>query len=162
MNQLKNIKLDTTINHEANIEQILIQNGFLNGYIYANTDLFYFHQPNGSQKPPDFRVHDNDEYIDIECKSSKSSYKPMWNCSIPNRLTYYLFTNTKENNTVIVKGDQIATIQLIKLLNDYKAETKMLENKYNELLISLSEEENPYKMSVYARNMFVQKRNFPK
>lgn len=157
---LKCAKLDLTRNHEWSIERLLVLNGFSNHL--ENQQCYYIHQPNGSQKPPDFRVYDNDEYIDIECKSSKSSYKPMWNCSIPNRLTYYLFTNTKENNTLIIKGDRIVTIPLIKILNEYKLETKKLENRFNDLLKELSEDENPYKMSVYARNMFVQRRNFEK
>lgn len=176
INSLKCIKsLDLSDCHERSVEKLLISHGFKKRLRFYNKHRvkkrlnrcnnhgnYYIYQPFGSQKPPDFRIYDNDEYFDIECKSSKTTYKPMWNCTIPNRLTYYLFTNTRDNMTKIIKGDKIVTIPLIKLLNEYKSATKELEKRYNFLISQLSPEENPYNLNVYARNMFLQRRNFEK
>lgn len=147
--------------HEQSVEDIIIQSGFIlkhkdekiNGYCYLN-------QPNGSQNPPDFRVFDGESFIDIECKSKKTGYKPMWNSSIPNKDTFYIFSNQKDNCTLVIEGKDIITQKLEYELNQYKKETKLLENKYNKILKELSENDNPYQIGVYARNMFVQNKHF--
>lgn len=157
---LKNVTYSQNIfnhkEHEKCVEKILIENGFT----LNNLELYYIYQPNGSQMPPDFKVYDKDEYIDIECKSKKSGYKPMWNCSMPLKDTFYIYTNQKDNKTLVIKGDQIITDKLHHELNNYKNETKLLANKYNIILQNLSENDNPYKFGVYARNMFVQNKHF--
>lgn len=151
--------------HEQGVEKIIIENGFkhkhkLTNKNYKNDKYYYISQPNGSQKPPDFRVFDGDEHIDIECKSKKTGYKPMWNSSIPCKDTFYIFTNQKDDKTLIIEGKNIITLKLEKILNDYKKETKLLENKYNKILKKLSETDNPCDIGVYARNMFVQNKHF--
>jgi hypothetical protein len=109
------------------------------------TNLFYEYQPNGSQLPPDFIIYccicDDDffesEKIKIECKSSKNN-KPVWNCSIPEKDTIYVFYDTKNKKTYIFDGEEIIDTngrneiiklneQLKKLCNDFNA--KILYNK---------------------------------
>lgn len=143
--------------HENNVEEIIIQNGFSKN-VFDN--VYYIPQPNGSQKPPDFIVYDYNESINIECKSNKTGYKPMWNCSIPDPSTYYIITNKKTDKTLVIKGDEIISNDVTRVLNKYKIETKNLELKYNEILNKIPLTDNPYKFNVYARNMFVQKIQF--
>lgn len=144
-------------NHEKNVEEIIINNGFTQN---TNEQLHYINQPCGSQNPPDFRIFDGKDYIDIECKSKKSGYKPMWNSSIPQKHTFYIYTNKTDNKTLVIKGEKIISDDLNNILNEYKKETKKLECKYNKILNKLSEHKNPYNLNVYARNMFVQKKHF--
>ena len=155
--------------HEQGVEKIIIENGFIhtltnkndkNDKNDKNYKYYYISQPNGSQKPPDFRVFDGDEQIDIECKSKKTGYKPMWNSSIPCKDTFYIFTNQKDDKTLIIEGKNIITLKLENILNDYKKETKLLEHKYNKILKKLSETDNPCDIGVYARNMFQQNKHF--
>ena len=147
--------------HEHSVENIIGQAGFiLKTKNEINNGCYYINQPNGCQNPPDFRVYDNNESIDIECKSKKTGYKPMWNSSIPNYSTFYIFTSQKDNKTLIIQGKKIITVKLQKVLNQYKKETKMLQNKYNNrILKKLSKSDNPYQIGVYARNMFVQNKH---
>ena len=157
---------DNTFNskaHEQSVENIIINSGFtLKTKLEPTKNYCYLNQPNGSQNPPDFRVFDNKYYIDIECKSKKTGYKPMWNCSIPDSSTFYIFTNQKDNETLIIEGKHITTPILEKHLNEYKEATKLLENQHNKILKNLNEIDNPYNISVYARNMFVQNKHFDK
>lgn len=147
--------------HEESVEKIIIENGFKHKLsINKNKKCYYMNQPNGSQRAPDFIVFDNDEHIELECKSRKTGYKPMWNSSIPCKNTYYIFTNKKDDKTLIIEGNQIITEKLEKVLNQYKKETKLLENKFNKELKKFSETDNPYDIGVYARNMFVQNKHF--
>lgn len=160
ISNLKNLKYSQNTfshkEHEESVEKIIIENGFMSN----NLELYYINQPNGSQMPPDFRVFDKNENIDLECKSKKNGYKPMWNSSIPSNDTFYIYTNQKDNKTIIIKGSEIITDKLQEELNKYKQETKLLENKYNIILKNLPEKDNPYNFGVYARNMFVQNKHF--
>lgn len=124
----------------------------------------YIKHPNGKQRFPDFLLRINNEFYNIECKSSKTSYKPMWNCSFPksDNKTIYVFTNRKENKTILFSGNEVITPELSIVLERYKNKTKQLEFEFNKELSMLTKKENPYDIRVYARNMFVQKINFSK
>ena len=151
--------------HEQGVEKIITDNGFVlmsKNKLPTTKTQYYLNQPNGSQNPPDFKVFDGKSFIDIECKSKKTGYKPMWNSSMPKHSTIYVFTNKKDDKTLIIKGKNIITTKLKTILNNYKKKTKLLENEYNSSLKKLSENDNPYKIGVYARNMFVQNKHFDK
>ena len=84
---------------------------------YKYNNLFYEYQPNGSQLPPDFIIYYekiNSEpiticnKIKIECKSSKNN-KPVWNCSIPDEDTIYVYYDTQKKLVYIFYGDEIIT-----------------------------------------------------
>lgn len=114
------------------------------------TNLFYEYQPNGSQQPPDYMIFcENYEKIKIECKSSKTN-KPVWNCSIPEKNTIYVFLDTKNKKTYIFDGEDIIEskdrLEIIKF-ND---ELKKLCAKFNETILS---DKN---MSYYPRQMINQ------
>jgi hypothetical protein len=148
--------------HEQNVEDILKDAGFkkVERIEDVGSDGFYYiPQPNGSQSPPDFRVVANGESVDIECKSCKNGYKPMWNASYPKDDTVYVFTNRKDNNTMVFFGNKIVTPQVKAIYDDYIEQNKQLEKVFNQRLNALSVEQNPYRMRVYARNMFVQTRH---
>jgi hypothetical protein len=122
----------------------------------------YIKNPNGTQKFPDFIIKIDNKIYNLECKSSKISYKPLWNCSYPEKDSIYIFTNRKDNNTVIFYGNELITSNLQFLLEEYKIKTKALEEEYNSKIRKLDNKDNPYKIEVYARNMFVQKLNLIK
>lgn len=146
--------------HEESVEKIIRECGFKHKLcINKKEKSYYMNQPNGTQNPPDFIVFDNNESIQLECKSKKTGYKPMWNSSIPNESTFYIFTNQKDNKTLIISGKNIITPALKECLNIYKKETKKLEILFNKKLKKLSTNNNPYNIGVYARNMFVQNKH---
>ena len=94
------------------------------------TNLFYEYQPNGSQQPPDYMVYcENYEKIKIECKSSKTN-KPVWNCSIPEKNTIYVFLDTKNKKTYIFDGEDIIgtqdRLEIIKFNDELKTDSKTL------------------------------------
>ena len=87
-------------------------------------NIFYEYQPNGSQKPPDYIIYaENYEKIKIECKSSKNN-KPVWNCSIPEKNTIYVYYNTKSKKTYIFDGEDIINtkdrLEIIKFSDELK------------------------------------------
>lgn len=147
--------------HEESVEKIIIESGFKHKN-NTNEKFYYMNQPNGSQRPPDFIVVDSatNESIELECKSKKTGYKPMWNSSYPNRTNLYIFTTQKDNRTLIIPGNKITTPKLETLLEKYKKATKQLEITFNKEIKELSKEDNPYDIGVYARNMFVQNKHF--
>lgn len=157
INALKTLKYTPNTfmhkNHEWMVEDTLRRLGLVRDTTQAN---HYIREPNGSQVPPDFRIVLNQTSLDIECKSSKSGYKPMWNGTFPSNDTLYLFTNKKDNETLLFKGGEIVTPQVEMLCNEYKKANRDLHEHYNNLLTQLSVSENPYGMRVYPRNMFVQ------
>ncbi|NBP00062.1 MAG: hypothetical protein EBU90_08005 [Proteobacteria bacterium] len=149
--------------HEANVEAVIKKHGFREQSVKdANNDkagYWYIKQPNGSQQPPDFRVGFEDKTMDIECKSCKTGYKPMWNASFPESNTIYVFTNKRNNETILFTGDQIVTPEVKAIYEKYKRLNKELHKQINQELNALPTTANPYRMNVYARNMFVQTRH---
>lgn len=138
-------------NHEENLENIV-----------KNIGYSYKIHPNGKQNPPDIRIfldEEKNKFIDIECKSCKKYYKPMWNSTYPKSDTIYIYNNKKDNKTLLFNGDEIVTEKVLNILEEYKKLNKELHKTINDKLENLSKEENPYNMKVYARNMFVQTNN---
>lgn len=147
--------------HEESVEKIIIESGFKHkNTINENEKCYYINQPKGSQKPPDFIVVDDNESVELECKSKKTGYKPMWNSSYPNTTNLYIFTNQKDNKTLLIPCNKITTPKLETLLEKYKKDHKIFNDKFNKELKKLSKEDNPYDISVYPRNMFVQNKHF--
>lgn len=149
--------------HEACVEAIICKNGFQDTSTstnkQSNPGYWYSKQPNGSQQPPDFRVGFEDTTMDIECKSCKTGYKPMWNASFPDQNTVYVFTTKKNNETVLFTGDELVTPEVRAIYEKYKRLNKELQKQINHELDTLPVKSNPYRMNVYARNMFVQTRH---
>jgi len=149
--------------HEANVEEVLKKHGFREQSVKdASNDksgYWYIKQPNGSQQPPDFKVGFEDKIMDIECKSCQTGYKPMWNASFPEQNTVYVFTNKRNNETLLFTGDQLVTPEVKAIYEKYKRLNKELHKQINQELNALPSTANPYRMNVYARNMFVQTRH---
>lgn len=166
-----NKPVKNTIGIKNNIlsQEILIKN-ILNKYCLENkkeeikndnknkfNNLFYEYQPNGSQKPPDFLIScENFEKIKLECKSSKSN-KPLFNCSLPNNETIYIFNDTKKSKTYISYGDDIINSKKFsyeKIYNEVKNfydNINKLTNNFNNLILKDTN------IKYYPRKMFIQK-----
>jgi hypothetical protein len=155
----------TSVGHENNLEKLFIDLGLqklekLKSKTKTKlTNFSFIKHPNGTQKTPDFKVNINNKIINIECKSCQSQYKPMWNASYPSEDTIYIYTNKKDNKTIIFLGTEIVQSKVKKIFEEYKLLNKKLHNEINEKLNYLTNDENPYGMNVYARNMFVQTKN---
>jgi len=147
--------------HENNLEGVLKSRGFkaMDNEDDEQKGDFYIKEPNGAQNPPDFRIFSKGESLDIECKSCQKGYKPMWNASYPDTNSIYVYTNKTDNETILFTGEEVITEKVRMIYEKYKRLNKELHQQINEELKALSEEENPYGMQVYARNMFVQKRH---
>ena len=156
----------TSVGHEDNLEKLFIDLGLqklektkTKLQLQSQFNFSFIKHPNGTQNTPDFRVNINNKIINIECKSCQSKYKPMWNASYPSEDTIYIYTNKKDNKTIIFLGTEIVQPKVKKILEEYKLLNKKLHNEINKKLNDLLNEENPYRMNVYARNMFVQTKN---
>lgn len=154
LNALKLLKYNknnfNTRLHEKNLENLIKKYGYK-----------YKLHPNGKQNPPDIRVYyGNDDFVDIECKSCQKYYKPMWNSTYPKSDNIiYIYNNKSDLETIIFNGEEIVTDKVKNILEEYKLLNKELQNNINAKLQELNDLENPYKMRVYARNMFVQTSN---
>ncbi len=86
----------------------------------------------GTQSPPDFAllIHG---YLPIllEAKSSKGK-RPLWNCSLPNKNTIYLFYSGSYNRIFIHLSDHILDDEMENILRDLYNQIKVLVNKVNE------------------------------
>lgn len=154
----------TSVGHEDNLEKLFIDLGLqksekTKSKSHTQMNFSFIKHPNGTQNTPDFRVNINNKIINIECKSCQTRYKPMWNASYPSEDTIYIYTNKKDNKTIIFLGTEIVQPKVKKILEEYKLLNKKLHKEINEKLNDLTNEENPYGMNVYARNMFVQTKN---
>jgi hypothetical protein len=147
--------------HEDNVEEILVKNNIVKSKKQNkdNKNLHFIKHPNGKQNTPDFRLYIEGKSIDIECKSSRTGYKPMYNATYPDKDTIYVYTNKKDNNTIIYYGSEIISDEVRDICEEYKLLNKKLHNEINKKLELLDSTHNPYGMRVYARNMFVQTRN---
>ena len=116
-------------NNKNNENNENIENNENNKYEYTN--LFYEYQPNGSQKPPDFVICcENYEKKKIECKSSKTN-KAIWNCSIPDQETIYVYYDTNKKLTYIFEGDKIISNEDRNKIIKFNDELKKLCNNFN-------------------------------
>jgi len=132
---------------------------------YKYTNIVYEYQPNGSQKPPDFiiccfdkdknEINNNYKTIKIECKSSKNG-KPIWNCSIPDEDTIYIYYDTRKKLVYIFNGNEIISkekkLEIIKFNDDIKK----LCDDFNKTKLSNTN------MSFYPRQMINQTKNIDK
>lgn len=161
---LNNMRCDISNKNNENNVEIILKDFLIK--LDKNEKLeekSYIYHPNGSQKFPDFILKIENKIYNLECKSSKTGYKPLWNCSFPKKdNTIYIFTHRKFDNTIIFLGNELMTEKLQNILERYKERTKDLENEFNYELNLLNKKDNPYNIQVYARNMFVQKSNLIK
>lgn len=129
------LKIKKILN-EYCVETIKKKNNTNNTNIDDNTNikydnLFFEYQPNGSQQPPDFQIHcENYETKKIECKSSKNN-RPVWNCSIPEPDTIYVYYDTQKKLTYIFEGDKIISNDDRNKIIKFNDELKKLCIKFN-------------------------------
>ncbi len=109
----------------------------------------------GTQSPPDFTllIHG---YIPIllEAKSSKGK-RPLWNCSLPNKNTIYLFYSGGYNRIFIHLSRHILDDETEVILRDLYDQIKMLVNKVHEEKIKKLDTKK--KWDYYPRPMYNQK-----
>ena len=162
-----------TSTHESAVEDVLCAFGFTEvedhdtkGFIKTR-DLWindpaacdmengtYISQPCGPQNSPDFIVKADDKVYFMECKSSAQKY-PTFNSGKPNPAYIYVFCSSKTDSTTIFRGDDIATIEQMRLMAEYDDKIK---NIVNELNAKLEEcDDNNRGLSLYHRAMWGQK-----
>jgi hypothetical protein len=109
----------------------------------------------GTQSPPDFAllIHG---YIPIllEAKSSKGK-RPLWNCSLPNKNTIYLFYSGQYNRIFIHLSYHILDSEMETILKNLNHQIRMLVNKANEEIIKKLNTKK--KWDYYPRPMYNQK-----
>lgn len=109
----------------------------------------------GTQSPPDFAllIHG---YLPIllEAKSSKGK-RPLWNCSLPNKSTIYLFYSGSYNRIFISISRHILEDEMEAILRDLYNQIKVLVNKVHEEKIKKMTTEK--KWDYYSRPMYNQK-----
>ena len=116
-------------------------------------EKYFIKQPNGSQKPPDFKIFYKNIILQIECKSSKQ-LKPVWNCSIPDKNILYLFYCSKINKVIIFFGNELINdIEKEKIIN-FHNKIKQISYEFN-----INEMKNS-NFEYYPRQMINQKYNF--
>lgn len=147
----------TSKNHEESVRSVIETSGFRNNHTKILSHSDYTYQPNGSQNPPDFSLNYRGKIYNIECKSSKKIKKPMWNCSIPDKDTLYIFSIPDSN--ILFFGDWIIDEKSRMEMESYIEESKLLAKKYNNRLLKL---DNEYKWNVRFRKMFEQNTVFDK
>ena len=144
--------------HEESVRNIIEESGFVEKK--SMKELFinnYVYQPYGSQKPPDFAINYNEVIYNIECKSSKRTKKPMWNCSIPDDKTIYIFSVPDCN--ILFFGNWILDDKTKKIMDEFIEESKKVSKKYSDKLLKLNSD---YKWKVIFRKMFNQMTIFDK
>lgn len=145
--------------HEEYVRFIIEGSGFMENKRYNNLSTIsrsqYIYQPYGSQNPPDFSINYQGKLYNIECKTSKRVKTPMWNCSIPDSNTIYIFSIPTTN--ILFFGDWIINEKTRELMNSFVDESKSISKKYNDRLLELDFE---YKWNVAFRKMFIQKTTF--
>jgi len=132
---------------------------------YKYTNIVYEYQPNGSQKPPDFiiccfdkdknEINNNYKPIKIECKSSKNG-KPIWNCSIPDEDTIYIYYHTQKKVVYIFNGNEIISNEKKTEIIKFNEDIKKLCIEFNKTKLSNAN------MSYYPRQMINQTKTMDK
>tara|TARA_B110000208_G_C11776672_1_gene432270 strand:- start:1441 stop:2139 length:699 start_codon:yes stop_codon:yes gene_type:complete len=116
----------------------------------------YIYQPCGSQNHPDFLIRLGDEYIQLECKSSKGN-KPMYNSGGIHQDSIYIFSSQKNWRNTYFFGEDVNP----KKVYDYNKETENIVRKLvkerNDLILEM--DENEFKNCIYPRLALEQKGN---
>lgn len=124
----------------------------LNSIILPGT---YVSQPFGTHDNPDFVIRDiRGRLFAIEAKSAKTHY-PMYNSGGLKQNFIYVFSNEKNDSTVIYMGSDIVTIEQQKLINDHIKRAREQDNELNRRLKEL--DNNNRGISYYTRPMIEQK-----
>lgn len=78
--------------HESIIKEILIEHGFKEVNSSSDlTDNTFQHEPNGTQKSPDFVIKFNNRVLELDLKSS-STGTIMWNSHLPKPNGLYIYS----------------------------------------------------------------------
>ena len=158
-NIIKEIPSETLLNKikkDYNHDRIYQKEYFNSTKYKLNEDSIYIIKNIcGTQSPPDFAllIHG---YLPIllEAKSSKGK-RPLWNCSLPNKNTIYLFYSGGYNRIFIHLSHHILEDEVEKVLKDLYQEIKILVKKVNEDI--LKKLNTIKKWDYYPRPMYNQK-----
>ena len=115
----------------------------------------YVSQPFGTHDNPDFVIRDiRGRLFAIEAKSAKTP-SPMYNSGGLKQNFIYIFSNEKNDCTIIYMGSDIVTIEQQKLINDHIKRAREQDNELNRRLKEL--DNNNRGISYYTRPMIEQK-----
>ena len=115
----------------------------------------YVSQPFGTHDNPDFVIRDiTGKLFAFEAKSAKTP-SPMYNSGGLKQNFIYVFSNAKNDSTVVYMGSDIVTNEQQKLIDDH---VKRARDQDNELNLRLKELDNNNRgISYYTRPMIEQK-----
>ena len=124
------------------------------GHVDFDNDLtgnYFIKNPFGTQAPPDFiLLHHNCNPVYLECKSG---VKPVWNCSLPNDHTVYLYNSSNKNNkstTYIFLSRHVITPENKQLMEEIHQQVKNLVAE------KLKNSNNSDNFTYYPRPMYNQ------
>lgn len=130
------------------------------GHVDFNNDLngnYFIKNPFGTQAPPDFiLLHHNCNPVYLECKSG---VKPVWNCSLPNEHTVYLYNSSNKSN----KSGNNSTTYIFLSRHVITAENKQLMEEIHQLvknLVSEKQKKSTDSFTYYPRPMYNQIKMF--
>lgn len=111
----------------------------------------------GTQSPPDFTLFIHN-YIPIliEAKSSKGKM-PLWNCSLPNKRTIYIFYCGKMKRIFIHLSRHILDDEIEELLRNLHKKIKILTDEANKEIVERCNVDHLKKWDFYPRPMYNQK-----
>ena len=117
-------------------------------------NIYFVHQPYGTQSFPDYLIIKNNKIIPIEIKFTVNSSNPMWNGSLPKQHTIYIYASKRMNSLTYFLGKDIISKDEIKKLN-------LIWDRLQVHLDELRKEiniDNPYGFDVYLRKTFYQRK----
>jgi len=130
LNEVMNLPYKENLNsheHEKSVRDLLDKKFKKIKYVY---------QPNGSQQYPDFHFIEDDEGSlnrDLDCKSCKTSGKPMYNSGMPHLDGIYIFTTKQYGNTLYF-GQDVCSPDLQKALQKEREHLQRETEKSNKRL----------------------------
>lgn len=162
----------TESKHEKSVENLLVKHGFQinnmklsgkerdaaleTGSLSKLKNGEYLSQPCGKNDSPDFIVKHKDKLYFIECKSTNSGTKPMYNGGLPKDKYIYILSSNKYKKTTVFFGNHVVTEKMRKKYKDFLTKIYEIENQLVKELENLGDN-NPLGLSYYVRDMYCHK-----
>lgn len=113
---------------------------------------YYIQNPFGSQSPPDFMLLvSGQRLLMVECKTSQCG-TPVWNCSLPDDHTLYLYHSQKKKETFVFRNDHVLSRSLRQKLLDHHKRIQEMTKLFHD---GLNEDETSF--YYYPRPMYSQR-----
>ena len=118
-------------------------------------EMSYISQPCGTHQSPDFLLKPQHGcVIPLECKSTTTNDKPLYNSGGCKPGYIYVLSSQKEDATTLYLGEDIVTTEQQKLIDDHVERARKLDEELNRQLAAL--DLNGRGISYYTRPMINQ------